>query len=194
MRSVESFTLRRYRRFWVFPATIGGASMLILERCAFRVAELSEGFGGRLANAEALFMVLDGVAMVVVVILLTGLHPGWVIGENLWGEGRFWKGRCCGGRRRDRKNNARKKGTVWNDGGDEDCGEGGGREWKRRGHDRVGGRGWRAGDGGAPAPVLFISDCCVMPLKGRYNLKRIGIWFLISACTSSQLCFNEVAG
>jgi hypothetical protein len=53
------------------------------------VAELSEGFGGALANDQATFMILDGAMMVVVVIVLTLTHPGLTFGSR-WNEGAFW--------------------------------------------------------------------------------------------------------
>jgi RTA1 like protein len=53
------------------------------------VAELSEGFGGALANDQVTFMILDGAMMVVVVIVLTSTHPGLTFGSR-WDEGAFW--------------------------------------------------------------------------------------------------------
>jgi len=40
------------------------------------VAELSEGFGGKLANQEITFMVLEGAMIVIACISLTVAHPG----------------------------------------------------------------------------------------------------------------------
>ena len=52
-------------------AALAISTVAILIRCSFRVAELSGGFNGSLANNQASFMILDGAMMCIVVILLT---------------------------------------------------------------------------------------------------------------------------
>jgi hypothetical protein len=52
------------------------ATICILIRCVFRVAELSGGFNGKLANQEASFMILEGAMIVTASIALTVYHPG----------------------------------------------------------------------------------------------------------------------
>ena len=69
------------------------STVAILIRCSFRVAELSGGFGGSLANNQISFMILDGAMMVIVVILLTAAHPGLILGP-LWQAGGFRLGRA----------------------------------------------------------------------------------------------------
>lgn len=49
---------RRLRVFFGFTAA---ATLLILVRCAYRLAELHEGYGGELVRDEALFIGLEGV-------------------------------------------------------------------------------------------------------------------------------------
>lgn len=49
------------RRLWVFFSFTGTATLLILARCAYRLAELHEGYGGELVRDEALFIGLEGV-------------------------------------------------------------------------------------------------------------------------------------
>lgn len=49
------------RRLWVFFGFMGTATLLILVRCAYRLAELHEGYGGELVRDEALFIGLEGV-------------------------------------------------------------------------------------------------------------------------------------
>jgi hypothetical protein len=71
------------------------ATVAILVRCSFRVAELSKGFGSNLANNEVLFMVLDGAMMSAAVIVLTVGHPGPALG-NMWRQGDF---KLCGSRK-----------------------------------------------------------------------------------------------
>jgi hypothetical protein len=60
----------------------------ILIRCSFRVAELSEGFKGKLANDEVLFMIFEGVMMAICVCVLTVAHPGLTLGAR-WNTGAF---------------------------------------------------------------------------------------------------------
>ena len=52
------------------------------------MAELSHGFGGRLANDQVMFMVLDGAMMTITVIVLTIGHPGPALG-TMWKDGAF---------------------------------------------------------------------------------------------------------
>lgn len=49
------------RRLRVFFGFQGAATLLILVRCAYRLAELHEGYGGKLVRDEALFIGLEGV-------------------------------------------------------------------------------------------------------------------------------------
>jgi hypothetical protein len=67
---------------------IATATITILIRCTFRVAELSEGFGGKLANDEPLFMIFDGLMMLICVAVLTVAHPGIMLGRR-WDDGAF---------------------------------------------------------------------------------------------------------
>ena len=54
----------------------------------FRVAELSEGFGGDLANNQISFMVLDGTMVIISCLALTIMHPGVGFG-SVWQEANF---------------------------------------------------------------------------------------------------------
>jgi RTA1 like protein len=49
----------------------------MLTRCAFRVAELSEGFKGHIWYNEVDYMILEGAMVSVCVLLLTLVHPGF---------------------------------------------------------------------------------------------------------------------
>jgi hypothetical protein len=63
----------------------------ILIRCSFRVAELSEGFKGKVANNEVLFIIFEGVMMAICVCVLTVAHPGVTLGAR-WNTGKFhWR-------------------------------------------------------------------------------------------------------
>ena len=51
--------------------------MTVFARCIYRVAELSGGFQGKLANDEEVtYMVLEGAMIVIASIALTVPHPG----------------------------------------------------------------------------------------------------------------------
>ena len=49
---------------------------------------MSGGFGGKLANQEVSFMILEGAMIVVACISLTALHPG-IVFEKCWEKMRF---------------------------------------------------------------------------------------------------------
>ncbi|KAK1147856.1 phospholipid-translocating ATPase rsb1 [Aspergillus melleus] len=99
--------LRQTRAFKGFLLGLGAATLLIIIRSAFRCAELSEGFDGKLANDEITFMVLEGAMIAAAVIALTAFHPGWVWkgqwGDAVWsvrsdkGEKGNYKGLVIGG-------------------------------------------------------------------------------------------------
>ncbi|KAG9387774.1 RTA protein [Pyrenophora tritici-repentis] len=59
------------------------SSTLIFIRCIYRVAELWDGFNGKLANREATFMVFEGPMIFFAVSALTVFHPGRISGD-LW--------------------------------------------------------------------------------------------------------------
>ena len=88
-------SLRRKGTFRFFLFSLGIATICILIRCSFRVAELQGGFSGRLANDQVLFMILDGAMIIIAVSLLTVSHPGPVLGRT-WQDGNFV---LCGGSR-----------------------------------------------------------------------------------------------
>lgn len=68
--------------FKVFLFSLILATVAILVRSIFRVAELWQGFAGELWNDELDFMVLDGGMMSLAVLLLTVFHPGPAFGEQ----------------------------------------------------------------------------------------------------------------
>jgi hypothetical protein len=51
------------------------AVFTIFIRSCFRVAELSGGFHGKLANQEVTFMILEGTMIIIAVLALTFVHP-----------------------------------------------------------------------------------------------------------------------
>lgn len=86
-----------------FPA-LALATACILIRSIFRVAELSEGFNGPLANQQVTFMVLEGAMVVLAAASLTVFHPAFAM-RGAW-KGADFKLCCCGGRAKRRPNQA----------------------------------------------------------------------------------------
>nr|QCC62997.1 hypothetical protein [Phoma sp.] len=62
--------------FRVFLISLLIATVAILVRSTYRVAELWQGFSGELWNNERDFMILDGAMMSFAALLLTVFHPG----------------------------------------------------------------------------------------------------------------------
>lgn len=58
------------------------ATVTIFVRCVFRVAELSGGFDGKLANQQITYMILEGAMIVTACIALTVGHPGLAFRGN----------------------------------------------------------------------------------------------------------------
>jgi hypothetical protein len=56
------------------------ATISILIRTCFRVAELHDGYGGSLANDEVLYTILEPVMMTIAVLASTIGHPGPILG------------------------------------------------------------------------------------------------------------------
>ncbi|KAL9019841.1 MAG: hypothetical protein Q9185_002890 [Variospora sp. 1 TL-2023] len=69
-------------RFHLFVGAITLSTITIYIRSCFRVAELQEGFDGRLANDEVTYMVLEGMMIVLASLALTAAHPGFVFGRK----------------------------------------------------------------------------------------------------------------
>jgi hypothetical protein len=67
---------------------LGVATVLILIRTAFRVAELSQGYKSDISRNEDLFFVLEGAVVLMASICLTAWHPG-VAFQYLWQKADF---------------------------------------------------------------------------------------------------------
>jgi hypothetical protein len=77
----------------VLTATNGNAAIFLATatlfvRTVFRAIELSEGFGGKLANNQLTFMILDGAMVIIASICMTVMHPGFGF-EKRWNEAKF---------------------------------------------------------------------------------------------------------
>lgn len=68
----------------LFNIALSIATLTIFIRSCFRVAELSGGFNGALANDQVTFMILEGMMVSIACIALTVAHPGLIFGRS-WG-------------------------------------------------------------------------------------------------------------
>ncbi|KAI8628605.1 parasitic phase-specific protein PSP-1 [Xylariaceae sp. FL1651] len=69
-------------RLKLFLGSLSFAVLLILGRCAYRVAELSTGYSGALFHDQALFIGLEGGLIVLAVSALCVGHPGFVFNDQ----------------------------------------------------------------------------------------------------------------
>ncbi|KAK9482516.1 RTA1 like protein-domain-containing protein, partial [Lipomyces starkeyi] len=84
--------LRNTRLFPVFLWGLAVAILCIFTRSVYRVAELSQGFQGTLANQQVAFMVLEGAMMFIAAGAQTLLHPGYCF-QGCWDAANFSLGR-----------------------------------------------------------------------------------------------------
>ncbi len=68
--------LRNSLRFKGFLVALSFATLCIFTRCVYRVAELSEGWGGHLIKTQRYFVGLEGVVVLAAVLSLNIFHPG----------------------------------------------------------------------------------------------------------------------
>ncbi|CEJ60772.1 hypothetical protein PMG11_09334 [Penicillium brasilianum] len=80
--------LRQSPRFKRFLYALAAATIFLFIRAVYRVAELSGGFRGKLAQDQVLFMVLDGAMVLLACIILTVFHPGSAFG-GAWKDASF---------------------------------------------------------------------------------------------------------
>ena len=67
---------------------LAAATLFIFIRSCFRVAELQEGFDGKLANQQVTFMILEGAMVILAVFVLTILHPA-IAFQGEWHKANF---------------------------------------------------------------------------------------------------------
>ncbi|KAF2787448.1 RTA1-domain-containing protein [Melanomma pulvis-pyrius CBS 109.77] len=72
----ESWELFNNTKFRLFSGSVFIAYICILVRCAYRIPELTGGWGSDLMRNEAEFIALEGVMIVLAVLVLTVCHPG----------------------------------------------------------------------------------------------------------------------
>ncbi|KAL8786689.1 MAG: hypothetical protein Q9213_002624 [Squamulea squamosa] len=93
-------TLRRSMKFRLFLVALTLSTICIFIRSVFRVVELGEGWDGALIKNQTLFIVLEGVMVIIAVLVLNAFHPGLCFCEgyikkpktgNRSGGKRFWQ-------------------------------------------------------------------------------------------------------
>jgi hypothetical protein len=70
---------------WRLKTFFGGLAtsiVVILARCAYRVAELKDGYDGELIREEGPFIALEGAAIVLAAVALCFGHPGLVFDKG----------------------------------------------------------------------------------------------------------------
>ncbi|OBT49803.1 hypothetical protein VE04_10235 [Pseudogymnoascus sp. 24MN13] len=77
--SIQNASLAQSKKWTAFLWSLGSATMLILIRSIYRVAEMAGGYDGELMKDENTFLVFEGVLIVVAVLLLLVFHPGAVL-------------------------------------------------------------------------------------------------------------------
>ncbi|KAK4939458.1 phospholipid-translocating ATPase rsb1 [Elasticomyces elasticus] len=75
-------TFRMTKSFRFFLWSLGVSTVTVFTRSVFRVAELSGGFHGKLAQQQITFMILEGGMISIASISLTVFHPGLIFGPN----------------------------------------------------------------------------------------------------------------
>ncbi|KAL8841206.1 MAG: hypothetical protein Q9170_000995 [Blastenia crenularia] len=98
-------SLRRSMKFRAFLIALALATICIFIRSVFRVVELGEGWEGALIKNQTLFIVLEGVMVVIAVLILNLFHRGLCFregyirkpkAERRSGGGTFWQRRAKG--------------------------------------------------------------------------------------------------
>ncbi|KAG6006664.1 hypothetical protein E4U21_006809 [Claviceps maximensis] len=83
IRYLRSYGAQKFdRRLGCFFSGLVASTLLILARCAYRVAELRDGYDGSLIREEAPFIALEGVLIVLAAVALCFGHPGLVFGRD----------------------------------------------------------------------------------------------------------------
>ncbi|KAI5366092.1 putative RTA-like protein [Septoria linicola] len=82
--NTETSVLRNSKQFKLFIAALCVSYTCILIRCAYRLAELSKGWGPQndILRDQGLFIGLDSVPCAIATIVLNIWHPGWCFPKN----------------------------------------------------------------------------------------------------------------
>ncbi|KAL8685549.1 MAG: hypothetical protein Q9218_007690 [Villophora microphyllina] len=90
-------TLRGSTKFRLFLVALALSTICIFIRSVFRVVELGEGWNGALIKNQTLFIVLEGVMVIIAVLVLNLFHPGLCFREGYIKKPKAERGQ--GGRR-----------------------------------------------------------------------------------------------
>ena len=75
--------LRQSKRFQSFLLALCFATLCIFTRSVYRVAELSEGWGGHLIKVQKYFIGLEGAIVAAGVLALNAFHPVYCFRESV---------------------------------------------------------------------------------------------------------------
>lgn len=100
--------LRSSKRFRGFLVALAFATLCIFTRSVYRVAELSEGWSGKLIKTQRYFIGLEGAVVSAAVFALNIYHPGWTFRVD--GQDGTWT------RKRTRVGNEKATGSSDDDG------------------------------------------------------------------------------
>lgn len=78
----QFLTIRARKLVPYFPLAMTLAVLAIYIRCAYRVAELKEGFDGYLAHHEVFLLALDATMIAIAGLILAVFHPYFTFGNN----------------------------------------------------------------------------------------------------------------
>lgn len=94
-------------KFRLFLVALTLSTICIFIRSVYRVVELGEGWDGALIKNQTLFIVLEGVMVVIAVLVLNAFHPGLCFREGYikgpkteptrTGRRKFWRRKTKGG-------------------------------------------------------------------------------------------------
>jgi hypothetical protein len=79
----KHWSLRHSKRFRCFIFALAFATLCIFTRSVYRVAELSEGWTGRLIETQRYFIGLEGAIVAAGVLTLNAFHPGYCFREDI---------------------------------------------------------------------------------------------------------------
>lgn len=81
--SPEYTTVRHNRLFGYLPLTVSLAVLFVYVRCAYRVAELSQGWTGFLITHEPFIMTLDALMVFLACVMFVPMYPSRVFGDAI---------------------------------------------------------------------------------------------------------------
>ena len=82
-RNPEFQELRSRPTFRIFLVAVAASAIFVFIRCVYRVTELCNGFDGKLANDQGLFLALEGPMIMVATVCMTVWHPG-IVFQGRW--------------------------------------------------------------------------------------------------------------